>query len=424
MQHYCYSRMIADLRCDLRKYVELFRPAPLHRPPSMIRVLLSSPAFFFVAGYRLRYWLWARQERTSSRALKCLLKGVNLLVPLFGFIALKTNIGFWTDIGPGFYLSNRGGITLGAKRLGAGCVIHHNVSVGFDRNETLPEIGDNVWIGPDTVVYANVVGNGVVVQGETVLGKSVPDRCVIRGKPGRIVERGFDNSCYLSSPDPYFRAEPRPALPRQMDLPADIAGPADDESTTAAKALFQNIRADLDRYCRTDSSLAWRIRMVRTRYGFQATVLYRFGQWIDAALAGPLLLPLRYLLRLLHTSLSIVFGRAFGIKIDRRASIGKGLYIEHFGGIAVGPCRIGENCSIHQHVRLEAGVGAAGSGAPQIGNNVWIGAHARIIGPVTVGQGSAVAAGAVVIADVRQRCLVAGDPARVVALDYDNSDLL
>ena len=416
--------MIADLRCDLRKYVELFRPTPPQRPPSMIRVLLSSPGFFLVAGHRLRCWLRARQERTSSRALKCLLKGVNWIVPLFGFIALKTDIVHCPEIGPGFYLSNRGGITLGARRLGAGCVIHHNVTVGMDKNRTHPEIGDNVWIGPDALVYGNVVGSGVVVQGETVLGKSVPDRCVIRGKPGRIVEREFDNSCYLFSPDPYFRAEPRPALPRQVYLPADIAGPADGESTTAAKALLQNIRADLDSYCNRDSSLACRIGVVRTSYGFQATALYRFGQWIDAALAGPVLLPLRCLLRLLHTSLSIVFGRAFGIRIDRRASIGKGLHIGHFGGIAVGPCRIGENCSIHQHVRLEAGVGAAGSGAPRIGNNVWIGAHARIIGPVTVGQGSAVAAGAVVTADVRQRCLVAGDPARVVALDYDNSDLL
>ncbi|GAG41681.1 unnamed protein product, partial [marine sediment metagenome] len=73
----------------------------------MIRVLLSSPGFFLVAGYRLTYWLRATQERTSSRALKCLVKGVNWIVPLFGFITLKTDIVHCLEIGPGFYLSNR-----------------------------------------------------------------------------------------------------------------------------------------------------------------------------------------------------------------------------------------------------------------------------------------------------------------------------
>ena len=59
-------------------------------------------------------------------------------------------------------------------------------------------IGDHVWIGPNTVIYGDItIGSGVVIEGSTVLGKSIPDKCVVKGNPGRIVKRGVDNASYL-----------------------------------------------------------------------------------------------------------------------------------------------------------------------------------------------------------------------------------
>lgn len=115
---------------------------------------------------------------------------------------------------------------------------------------------------------------------------------------------------------------------------------------------------------------------------------------------------------------------AYSIHIDRKAVIGRGLYIGHFAGIVVERCRLGKNCSIHQHVHIEEDLVDGRTSGPWIGDNVWIGPHARIKGPVQVGNNAAIAAGAVVTSDVQDGCLVSGDPAWVISLKYDNAALL
>lgn len=61
---------------------------------------------------------------------------------------------------------------------------------------------------------------------------------------------------------------------------------------------------------------------------------------------------------------------------------------------------------------------------PQIGDNVWIGPGAVITGAITVGDGATISAGTVLSKDVPAACLVAGNPGRVVARDYDNSGMI
>ena len=114
---------------------------------------------------------------------------------------MKTRISPWPAIGPGLYLSNRGGIRLGAEKIGAECTILHSVTIGRDREGNIPTIGDRVWIGNDTVVYGKIeIGKGVTICGETVLGKSVPDKTVVKGKPGRIHKRNYSNDALLREP--------------------------------------------------------------------------------------------------------------------------------------------------------------------------------------------------------------------------------
>ena len=188
--------------------------------------------------------------------------------------------------------------------------------------------------------------------------------------------------------------------------------------------MFQNLKADLRRYGTNLMPRHAQLRSITDCYGFQATAVYRFGKWVEATFHPPVAGPLRWILLTVHACLSYFICRAYGIRIDRRAVIGQGLYIGHFAGIVVGPCHIGENCSIHQHVRLEEGARGGRHGGPTIGHHVWIGAHSHIIGPVVVGNQSAVSAGSVVTDDVQPRALVVGRPARVVNPNYDNAALL
>jgi serine O-acetyltransferase len=106
----------------------------------------------------------------------------------------------------------------------------------------------------------------------------------------------------------------------------------------------------------------------------------------------------------------------YGISISARTPIGPGLYIGHFGGIHVNQgAVIGANCNLQQDVTLAKANRGARAGAPVIGDNVFIGAGAKIIGHIQVGDGAAIGANAVVTRDVPPGAAVAGIPARVVS---------
>lgn len=111
----------------------------------------------------------------------------------------------------------------------------------------------------------------------------------------------------------------------------------------------------------------------------------------------------------------------YGISIPFDTVIGPGFYIGHFGGIVVNAaCRIGRNCNISHGVTLGQTNRGPRQGVPVIGNNVYIGPGAKIIGGVRVGDHAAIGANAVVTRDVPDRAVVAGAPARVIS--YEGSD--
>lgn len=112
------------------------------------------------------------------------------------------------------------------------------------------------------------------------------------------------------------------------------------------------------------------------------------------------------------------------VEISDRAVIGPGLFLMHRHGIIIGPCVIGRNCLIHQNVTIGQRVAAGDQAVPHIGNDVWIGPGAVISGGIRIGDGSTISAGTVLSKDVAPKSLVAGNPGRVVAQDYDNSGFL
>ncbi len=191
--------------------------------------------------------------------------------------------------------------------------------------------------------------------------------------------------------------------------------------------MFENLNSDLLRYCnmaKRKPSLLSKCRIILISMGFQATVIYRFGRWVNIIFAGRSLAFLRYFFLAIHYCLYHLIVKLYGIDINRRAVIGKGLYIGHFAGIKIAPCEIGKFCSIYQHVKIGSANIIESGKVPYIGSHVWIGPHAKIKGNITLGDNSTISAGTIVTGDASPCSLVTGDPARVVSTSYDNRSLL
>ena len=160
--------------------------------------------------------------------------------------------------------------------------------------------------------------------------------------------------------------------------------------------MFDNIRADLRAHGGN-----WGAQ------GFWALVIYRFGRW-------------RYRVKpaLLRKIFSLLYKIAFkftqvitGIELPCEVEIGHNFVIDHFGGIVIsGYSKFGNNCRIRNGVvvglrRVDQPC------APVIGNNVDIGAGAKVLGPIKIGDDVVIGANAVVIHDVPDHCIAAGVPA-------------
>jgi serine O-acetyltransferase len=103
-----------------------------------------------------------------------------------------------------------------------------------------------------------------------------------------------------------------------------------------------------------------------------------------------------------------------GIEIHPGATIGRGLFIDHGMGVVIGETAIlGENVTLFQGVTLGGTGKEHGKRHPTIGNNVVIGAGAKVLGNITIGEGVAIGANAVVIRDVPPNSTVVGVPGRV-----------
>ena len=104
-----------------------------------------------------------------------------------------------------------------------------------------------------------------------------------------------------------------------------------------------------------------------------------------------------------------------GVEIHPGATIGKGLVIDHGMGVVIGETtEIGDNCTLYQGVTLGGTGKDTGKRHPTLGNNVMVGAGAKVLGPFRIGDNSKIAAGAVVLEEIPPDSTAVGIPARVV----------
>ena len=110
--------------------------------------------------------------------------------------------------------------------------------------------------------------------------------------------------------------------------------------------------------------------------------------------------------------------RKTGIEIHPGATIGKGFFIDHGPGVIIGETAIvGDNVTLYQGVTLGGTGKESGKRHPTIGDNVMIGAGAKVLGSFTVGENSMIGAGSVILQEVPPNSTVVGVPGRIVKRD-------
>lgn len=108
----------------------------------------------------------------------------------------------------------------------------------------------------------------------------------------------------------------------------------------------------------------------------------------------------------------------YGISISYQTKIGSGFYIGHFGGIVVNQHSvIGKNCNISHQVTLGKANRGAKKGYPVIGDNVYIGPGAKVVGRVRVGNNVAIGANCVITKDMPDNSVVVGIPGKVISFE-------
>ena len=160
--------------------------------------------------------------------------------------------------------------------------------------------------------------------------------------------------------------------------------------------MFKNIRADLAAH-----GGDWAAQ------GFWALLVYRFGRWRYGVRPALLRKPLSLLYKFLYKCVQIITG----IELPCEVPIGSGFVIEHSGGIVVsGFARFGANCRIRNGVVIGL-ARVEDPCAPQFGDNVDIGAGAKVLGNIRIGDNVLIGANAVVITDVPANSIAVGVPA-------------
>jgi len=173
-----------------------------------------------------------------------------------------------------------------------------------------------------------------------------------------------------------------------------------------ASSAIDQIREDIDAVKQRDPAAMSTLEVLTSYSGLHALWLHRLAHKLHGS--GVPLLP-RWISQ---------FNRLFTqIEIHPGATIGKGLFIDHGSGVVIGETtEIGDNVTLYQGVTLGGTGKETGKRHPTLGDNVIVGAGAKVLGSVKVGDDAKIGAGSVVVLDVPRDSTVVGNPGRPVLL--------
>ena len=165
-------------------------------------------------------------------------------------------------------------------------------------------------------------------------------------------------------------------------------------------------RADLNAAMERDPAAKSKWEVYFTYPGFKALCKYRRAHWFWT-----------HKMKLIASIISKRARRKTGVEIHPGATIGSGVFIDHGAGVVIGEtAEIGNNVTTYQGVTLGGTGKDTGKRHPTIEDNVMISAGAKVLGPFTVGKGSKIGAGSVVLKEVPPYSTVVGVPGRIVRM--------
>ena len=168
--------------------------------------------------------------------------------------------------------------------------------------------------------------------------------------------------------------------------------------------MFKAIKSDFAIIRERDPAARGLLEILLCYPGFQAISLHRVSHTLW-----------NFGLPLLPRILSQVTRSLTGIEIHPGAKIGKGVFIDHGMGVVIGETtEIGNRCLLYQGVTLGGTGKSHGKRHPTLSENVVVGAGAKVLGAIKVGENTRIGAGSVVVRDVEADSTVVGIPGRVV----------
>ncbi|NJR39663.1 MAG: serine O-acetyltransferase [Leptolyngbyaceae cyanobacterium CSU_1_4] len=168
--------------------------------------------------------------------------------------------------------------------------------------------------------------------------------------------------------------------------------------------MLKTLAADFQIIFERDPAARSKLEVLFCYPGFQALVFHRFAHWLH-----------RLHLPLVARLISHVARFLTGIEIHPGASIGQGVFIDHGMGVVIGETAIiGDYALIYQGVTLGGTGKECGKRHPTLGENVVVGAGAKVLGNIQIGNNARIGAGSVVLRDVPADCTVVGIPGRIV----------
>ena len=170
--------------------------------------------------------------------------------------------------------------------------------------------------------------------------------------------------------------------------------------------MFKNLRADIAIIRERDPAARGWLEIVACYPGFQALCIHRLSHKLWNSTIN---------MKLAARCLSQLARTMTGIEIHPGARIGHSVFIDHGMGVVIGEtAEIGKRCLLYQGVTLGGTGKTTGKRHPTLGENVVIGAGAKILGNINIGKNTRIGAGSVVVKDVEANCTVVGIPGRVV----------
>ena len=171
--------------------------------------------------------------------------------------------------------------------------------------------------------------------------------------------------------------------------------------------MFDTLKKDLQAVKGRDPACRSTLEILSCYPGFHILFFHRFARWLWT-----------HKMKLLARIVSQTGRFLTGIEIHPGAQIGPGFFIDHGMGVVIGEtAEIGENVTMYHGVTLGGTSWKKEKRHPTIGNNVVIGAGAKILGPFKVGDNSRIGSGSVVVSEVPPNSVVVGVPGRVTYRD-------